>query len=420
MSRRKKYMPKQTSLFHIEDETSLNAPLAYRYRPKNFDDYAGQHSVLKRLKGLKAEHLPNMIFWGPPGCGKTTLANLIAKNTGIKLNNFNAVLSGVPELRKLIAKVLEESNGEKQIIFIDEIHRFNKSQQDALLPYLEKGDFILIGATTEYPQTSLNKAILSRVSLFELGKLSEEEILNILNRVVKAEKLNLDDEALIYLAHFANGDARYALNIIEELSTYPDDERDLSLLKKLVKQNSRHYDKNSERHYDVISAFIKSVRGSDPNAAIMWLAIMLDGGEDPVFIARRLMILASEDIGLADPNAMQIANAAHYTVNQIGMPEARITLAEATIYLALADKSNTAYNAINKAMSYIKERPTIEVPTHLRNHHPDSKKYRYPHNYQNHWVAQNYCEEKEDFYKPLQTGIEGELYNRYLKRKSQI
>lgn len=410
-------MSKQTTFFGPTDSKSLNSPLAYRHRPENFEFYAGQKGVLKRLNALNMENLPHMIFWGPPGCGKTTLAHIIATEAGIKINSFNAVLSGVPELRKLIKQVLEESTNKKQIIFIDEIHRFNKSQQDALLPYLEKGDFILIGATTEYPQTSLNKAILSRVSLFELNKLNQKEIEQVLTQVTEKEKIELDDESLIYLAHFSNGDARYAINILEELQTYPQDERDLSLLKKLVKQNSRHYDKNSERHYDVISAFIKSVRGSDADAAVLWLAIMLDGGEDPVFIARRLMILASEDVGLADPMAMQIANNAHYTVTQIGMPEARLALSNATIYLALAPKSNSTYNAINSALSYIKERPTIEVPTHLRNHHPDIKKYKYPHSYKNHWVEQVYTHEREKFYESTDSGVEKTLVERHALQK---
>lgn len=384
--------------------SNFSQPLAFKLRPAHLNEYIGQLDLKKRINNLNFNNLPHLIFWGPPGCGKTTIAYILAKRSNLAIHSFNAVLGGVNDLRKIIHSALDETNysGKKSIIFIDEIHRFNKSQQDALLPYLEKGDFILFGATTEYPQTALNKAIISRVQIIGLSALSSDEIFEILSNAAINEDLILSEEIMRFLAQFSNGDARSALNNLEILAN--NREKIMGKSNQEIKQEilnlTRSYDKDSDRHYDVISAFIKSIRGSDVNAAIIWLAVMLDGAEDIEFIARRLIILASEDIGNADPLALQIATSAHYAIKTIGMPEARIILAQATSYLALAPKSNASYIAINDALEYVKNNPTIEVPTHLRNNHPDKKNYLYPHSFPNHWVQQSYLPDgiRNDFY----------------------
>lgn len=393
-------------------QKNLSSPLAFRSRPEKLEDYIGQTSLKRKIKTLNFNNLPHLIFWGPPGCGKTTIAHILATEAKLSIFPFNAVLAGVAELRKLIQQAIEVSKleGKKCIIFIDEIHRFNKSQQDALLPHLEKGDFILFGATTEYPQTSLNKAIISRVQVIELTLLNQNDIFEILSTAAINEDLILSEDILKFLANFSNGDARSALNNLEILSQNYESIKGKTLdeIKHQILNLTRTYDKNSDRHYDVISAFIKSVRGSDVNAAIIWLAVMLDGGEDIEFIARRLIILASEDIGLADPSALSISTSAHYAIKNIGMPEARIILSQATTYLAKAPKSNSSYMAINKALDFVKNNPTIEVPTHLRNNHPDKANYKYPHSYKHHWVEQNYLPQNfnETFYTPSENDID--------------
>jgi putative ATPase len=329
-----------------------------------------------------------------------------------------------PNLRKLIQEALDYQSQQqkKAIIFIDEIHRFSKSQQDALLPYLEAGSFILLGATTEYPQTSLNRAILSRVRCLELKALTKKNISDILTRALETKKLTAADELIELITDYANGDARVALGHLEMLMNLSSDltKPDLAAIKEQLLQNARLFDKDSDRHYDVISAFIKSIRGSDTDASLLWLAVMIDGGEDPVFIARRLMIAASEDIGNADPRALQLATNAHYAVSQIGMPEARIILAQATTYLAQAPKSNSSYLAIDKALAFVQSNPTIEVPTHLRNHHLDKKNYKYPHNYPHHWISQNYTPTpSQTFYHSSEIGMEKVLtdYQRKIRSK---
>jgi putative ATPase len=411
-------MKKQIGLFE-DDPTQSNAPMAYKMRPSDLTGFYGQKNILNRLKSLNHKKLPHIIFWGPPGCGKTTLANILATEANLELFPFNAVLGGVNDLRKLISEAIELKNlhGKTSVIFIDEIHRFNKSQQDALLPYLEKGDFVLFGATTEYPQTSLNKAIISRVQVWGFEKLSPEEIFKILDNAQTESKLNFNIEILNYIASFSNGDARSALNNLELLANSKDDISSMTLdeIKIKIFNIQREYDKNSDRHYDVISAFIKSVRGSDVDAAILWLAVMIDGGEDPEFIARRLIILASEDIGNADPRALQMATSSHYGVKNIGMPEARLILAQATTYLAQAPKSNSSYNAINSALEFVKENPTIEVPTHLRSNHPDKRNYKYPHSFQNHWVKQSYHPKQLSFFESSNLGYE-KMQNDYLDK----
>ncbi|MBY0515994.1 MAG: replication-associated recombination protein A [Bacteriovoracaceae bacterium] len=402
-------MNSQTSLFSHPTQD----PLAHQLRPKNFDDYRGQEKILKELENF-GPHLPHLVLWGPPGTGKTTLAHLLAQKIDATLYPFNAVMSGIPELKKLIVEIMDHKamNGKEAILFIDEIHRFNKSQQDALLPYVERGDFFFIGATTEYPQTSLNKALLSRVRLLELKSLSEEDLQKILQRAVN-QMNRLDLESHIHeIARFCDGDARKSLNLLSLLSIQKSEVlKDENQLKQLFQQQ-RAYDKNQQRHYDVISAFIKSIRGSDPDAAVLWLAVMLDGGEDPEFIARRLMILASEDVGLANSQALQVACNAHYVTKNIGMPEARITLSHATIFMALSPKSNAAYTAVDEALGFVKENPTLQVPDYLSNIGPAKKQYKYPHSFPMHFVAQSYRPPEASlmrFYKPGTIGSEGAM-----------
>jgi putative ATPase len=407
------------------EDSSGQSPLAYRMRPETLDEYMGQPSLIQRIKSLNFNNLPHLIFWGPPGCGKTTIAHILAKQAGLELYPFNAVLGGVADLRKIIQSAIEmgQLQGKRSIIFIDEIHRFNKAQQDALLPYLEKGDFVLFGATTEYPQTSLNRAIISRVQVIGLGQLQDEDIFQILSNAAINEDLLLSEDILRFLASFSNGDARTALNNLEILADNRDkiQGKELDDIKTEILNLTRTYDKDSDRHYDVISAFIKSVRGSDVNAAITWLAVMIDGGEDIEFIARRLIILASEDVGNADPRALQVATSAHYAIKNIGMPEARIILAQATSYLARAPKSNASYLAIDAALDYVRNNPTIEVPTHLRNKHPDKKNYKYAHAYPGHWVEQDYIPANipTDFFESTELGYEkqqSEYMNQLKKR----
>jgi putative ATPase len=402
-------MNQQASLF----STPSQDPLALKMRPIRFDDYVGQENILKELKRFGTQ-LPHLVFWGPPGTGKTTLAHLIAQEIGARLFPFNAVLAGVPELRTTIAEILDAKsmNPRPVILFIDEIHRFNKAQQDALLPYLERGDFLFIGATTEYPQTSLNRALLSRVRVLELKAHSHEHIVTILERAVAELKRPELEKHVIEISKFSDGDARKALNVLSLLAMQtPEALADEENLRRLFQQQ-RAYDKNQQRHYDVISAFIKSVRGSDPDAALLWLAVMLDGGEDPEFIARRLMILASEDIGLANSQGLQVACNAHYVTKNIGMPEARITLAHATVFLALSPKSNASYLAIDEALSFVKEHPTMQVPGPLSNVGPEKKHYKYPHSFPMHFTPQVYRPTEASlmrFYRAGTLGSEGAM-----------
>ena len=385
------------------------APLAYRSRPDKFEDFEGLELLYRKNPFIKGDNFPSMIIWGPPGTGKTTLAQLLAQNSNKELYSFSAVLGGVNDLKKLIhsAQEMKQMFNKDAVIFIDEIHRFNKAQQDALLPYVEAGSFVLIGATTENPKVSINKALLSRLQLVELLRPSQEQLLNILVKAAKKFEIKCDDEVLEFISNFSNGDARKALNTLEILEKYQGNCQSLAELKPLLMANSRDYDRNQDRHYDVISAFIKSLRGSDPDAAILWLAVMLDGGEDPVFIARRLIIFASEDVGNADPQALTLAVSTLSAVQNIGMPEARICLAQASCYLASTVKSNASYLAMNEALDYVKNSPTIEVPEYLKNNSPQKKDYKYPHNFPEHFVKQSYSKQKlPTFYRPGDLGIE--------------
>lgn len=415
-------MNNQMGLFESPNQSKNKQPLAFRLRPTELSDFMGQQKIKSRLNTINFNELPHIVFWGPPGCGKTTLAHILATSSKLELFPFNAVLGGVNDLRKIISRALElkQFQGIKSIIFIDEIHRFNKAQQDALLPYLERGDFTLFGATTEYPQTTLNKAILSRVQVWPLESLNSQDLKSILYKAREDSNLPVQDDVLDYISKYSNGDARSALNQFELLEGVKDklDTYSLEDIKKEIFSDNRSYDKNSDRHYDVISAFIKSLRGSDANAAIVWLAVMLDGGEDPEFVARRLIIAASEDVGNADPRALQLATSAHYAIKNIGMPEARIILAQATTYIANAPKSNASYLSIDKALAYVRENPTIEVPTHLRNQHPDKKNYKYAHSFPNHWVSQDYLDSPEKeiiFFESSYLGYE-KLQSEYLDK----
>lgn len=419
----------QTDLFSSQESHSLeyktpctHPPLAYKLRPHTLDEFYGQEELLKKCPFLFNQQLPGLILWGPPGCGKTTLAHLLAKHTQTDLYSFNAVLGGVNDLKKLIegAEQMKKLHSKHSIIFIDEIHRFNKAQQDALLPYVEKGDFTFIGATTQNPRTAINKALLSRVQILELKGHTKQSLLAIMNRALKKENTQLDEQLLMFICDYCGQDARKALNYLELALTH-NQNNDLESIKNLIKENSRDYDKDQDRHYDVISAFIKSMRGSDPDAALLWLAVMLDGGEDPVFLARRLMIFASEDVGNADPIALLLATSALNAIGQIGMPEARIPLAQVTAYLASTHKSNASYKAINEAMNYVSNSSTLLVPDHLKNYPPPgSQPYLYPHDMDHFpYAKQNYtCETKlPPFYRPTEYGREKQLKERleYLK-----
>ena len=393
------------------------SPLAFRARPENLAEYCGQDHLFSRWKFLQNKNFPSLIIWGPPGTGKTTLAGLLADQSGKELFKFNAVLGGVADLKKLIsqAREMKQYFGKESIIFVDEIHRFNKAQQDALLPYVEAGEFTLIGATTEYPKTSVNKALLSRVQIIELKKLTEEALGKILLNTCSKYDLETSQEVIQLISRFSDGDARTALNTLEALDK-AQELKDLEKARKIIDAHSRSYDKNGERHYDVISAFIKSMRGSDPDAALLWLAVMLDGGEDPVFIARRMVIFASEDIGNADPTALTLAVSGLTAVQNIGMPEARINLAQVTTYLASTVKSNASYMGINEALEYVRNNPSVEVPEHLKNTGSQSKNYQYPHSHEGHFVKQDYRpKEVPKFYSPNGLGTESKIKDRLEK-----
>ena len=388
-------------------------PLADRMRPEKLSDFVGQEkavgvgSPLRRM--IERDALQSVLFYGPPGTGKTTLAQVIAHVTGEKFVAINAVSSGVPELRKLISKAQEDRRAGygRTIVFIDEIHRFNKAQQDVLLPYVENGTIVLIGATTENPFFEINSPLLSRMKVVRLEKLQPSQIEQILERAIADTErgfggsFTAEPEALKIIADFAAGDARGALNILEqaEFMLPEDGERILTVetLRSVIGTAMQRYDKKGDQHYDIISAFIKSMRGSDADAALHYLARMIEGGEDLRFIARRIVICAAEDVGLADPQALVVANAAAQAAGFVGWPEAQIPLAEAVCYIANAPKSNTAYMGIANARADVRHKNCGSVPKHLRDaHYPGAAKlghgldYKYPHNYPGGWVAQQY------------------------------
>ena len=421
---------------NMKDES----PLASRLRPTTLDEVVGQQHIVGKDKllyrAIKADKLSSIIFYGPPGTGKTTLAKVIANTT------INATSAGKKDMEEVVAAAKNNQGmyGKKTILFIDEIHRFNKGQQDYLLPFVEDGTIILIGATTENPYFEVNPALLSRSVIFELKKLSTEDIRTLLLRAVNdTEKgmgsyhAQMDDDALEFLADMANGDARAALTAIELGILTTDRSEDgiihitLDVASECIQKRVINYDKTGDNHYDTISAFIKSMRGSDPDAAVYYLARMLYAGEDVKFIARRIMILASEDIGNADPQALQVAVAAAQAVERLGMPEARIVLAQAVTYMASAPKSNSAINAIDKAMRVVQETKTPPVPVHLQDAHYKSagklghgKGYKYAHDYKNHYVKQQYLPDGltgEVFYEPSENGYEQQIRAYYKKIK---
>lgn len=396
-----------------------NEPLAYRMRPKTLEEYVGQEHVLAKDKILyrtiKADRLSSIILFGPPGCGKTSLARVISQTTKYKFYKINAVTAGVNDIKK----VIEETKNfmlnpiGKSILFIDEIHRFNKLQQDALLPFVENGTIILIGATTENPYFEVNKALISRSMVIKLEPLTKENIYQILKNSLERKdglgeyNIKIEDKTLEKLASICNGDVRTALNGLEVavLTTQMDKDGYINItddvIKNSVQSKKAIFDKNGDSHYDNISAFIKSMRGTDPDAAIFYLAIALNGGEDPMFLARRIVIAAAEDVGMANPNALVVANSAMQAVHMVGMPEARIILAEAAVYVATSPKSNASYNAINKAMEDVANKDTGEVPMHIRNAPAKGMEqfgyhqgYLYPHDFPGHYVEQQYLPDK--------------------------
>lgn len=390
-------------------------PLAERLRPKTLDEYIGQKhlvgqgAILRQM--IESGNIASFILWGPPGVGKTTLARIIAHQLQRPFYTLSAVTSGVKEVRDVIDKakrnaslnsgLFAPADSRSPILFIDEIHRFSKSQQDSLLGAVEEGVITLVGATTENPSFEVITPLLSRCQVYVLKSLDKDDLLELLNRALTQDEyiksLGLQVKDTEALLRYSGGDARKLLNIIELVGNSGAKIIDNETVTKQLQQNPLAYDKDGEMHYDIISAFIKSVRGSDPQAAIYWLARMIEGGEDPKFIARRLVILASEDIGLANPNAMLLANTCFDVVNKIGWPEGRIPLAETTIYLATCKKDNSAYLAIDAALAKVRETGNLPVPLHLRNAPTELMKelgyadgYKYPHDFPNHWVAQQY------------------------------
>lgn len=397
----------------------LSKPLAFRMRPKTLEEYVGQEHILGKDKILyrtiKADRLSSIILWGPPGCGKTSLARVISETTKYKFTKINAVTSGVSDIKNAVADAsnLMLNPSGRCILFIDEIHRFNKLQQDALLPYVENGTVILIGATTENPYFEVNKALISRSMVVKLEPLTVNNIYEVLKRSLTAEeglgsyKIEIEDETLRKIADVSNGDVRTALNGLEVavLTTKMGENGVIKITNEIaadsVQNRKAIFDKNGDSHYDNISAFIKSMRGSDPDAVVFYLARALNGGEDPMFLARRIVICASEDVGMANPNALVVANSAMQAVHMVGMPEARIILSEAAIYVATSPKSNASYLAINRALEDVKTQDTGEVPMHIRNAPAEgmeqfgySNGYKYPHDYPGHFVEQQYLPDK--------------------------
>lgn len=422
------------------------SPLASRLRPKTLDQVVGQEHIIGKDKllyrAIKADKLSSIIFYGPPGTGKTTLAKVIANTTSADFMQLNATVAGKKDMEDVVAKAKQNMamSGRKTILFVDEIHRFNKGQQDYLLPFVEDGTVILIGATTENPYFEVNSALISRSIVFELHPLSVENIKTLILRAVndKTDGMAIyngviDDDAVMFLAEISNGDARTALNAVELGILTTDPAQDgkihitLEVAQQCVQKRALKYDKSGDNHYDTISAFIKSMRGSDPDAAVYYLSRMLYAGESVDFISRRILICAAEDVGMANPQALVVANAAAQAVHQVGMPEAQIILSEAVIYVASSPKSNSACNAIFAANEVVRSTVTAKVPAHLQDaHYKGSAKlghgigYKYAHDYPNHYVKQQYLPdglEDSRFYEPGDLGYEVEVKNYFKKIK---
>ena len=426
-------------------------PLADRMRPESMEEFVGQKhilapgSVLRRA--IEEDKIQSLILWGPPGTGKTTLAQIIAKATGAHFISFSAVLSGIKEIKEVMAEAarMKQLQNRKTILFVDEVHRFNKAQQDAFLPHVEKGNIVLIGATTENPSFEVISALLSRAKVYTLNPLNEEELKIILDRAVGDKtkglgnlKLKLDQEALDYMAQMANGDARIALSTLEFAALTTPEGKDgkreitLKIAQETMQKKALVYDKSGEEHYNIISAFHKSLRGSDPHAALYWLGRMLVGGEDPLYIARRMVRFASEDIGNADPAALQVTIAAKEAYHFLGTPEGELALAQAAVYLATAPKSNSVYKAFQSVQDEIQKTQALPVPLHIRNAPTRlmkdlgyGKDYKYPHDHPDHFVDETYLPENlkdRKYYHPTDFGFEREIKKRlewWEKKKGQ-
>jgi putative ATPase len=436
-------LKKQIDLFEKKEKELFKreAPLADRMRPRTLDEFVGQDHILSQGKVLRqaieSDHLPSMILWGPPGSGKTTLAMIVATTTGAQFLAFSAVLSGVKEIKEVVQEAEEEwkYNKRRTILFVDEIHRFNKAQQDAFLPHVEKGTIILIGATTENPSFEVISPLLSRSKVFTLNPLTEKEVEVILSRALTDKERGLgkyqtaiEPEVIRGICQLADGDARAALNTLEMLvlTTSPDQEGIRQIkredLKEILQRKAYLYDKSGEEHYNLISALHKSLRGSDPDAALYWLGRMLEAGEDPLYIARRMIRFASEDVGMADPQALQVAVAAQEAFHFVGLPEGNLALAQAAVYLATAPKSNALYTAFQGVQKEVRETENMPVPLHIRNPVTSlmkdlgyGKDYKYPHDYQDHFVEEEYLPENlrgRTYYHPTEQGFEREIKKR--------